>query len=44
MAFHLMSWLLRTGQGDSFLSDTIVVTESGAELLTRSSRELLIRH
>jgi Xaa-Pro dipeptidase len=38
-----MSWLLRTGRGDSFLSDTIIVTEIGAELLTRSSRELLVR-
>lgn len=43
MVFHLMSWLLRTGRGDSFLSDTIIVTEIGAELLTRSSRELLVR-
>ena len=43
MVFHLMSWLLRTGRGDSFLSDTIVVTENGAELLTRSGRELLVR-
>lgn len=43
MVFHLMSWLLRTGRGDSFLSDTIVVTDRGAELLTRSSREVLVR-
>ena len=26
MVFHLMSWLLRTGKGDYFLSDTVVVT------------------
>jgi len=44
MVFHLMSWLLRTGRGDAFLSDTVVVTENGAELLTTSSRELLVRH
>jgi Xaa-Pro dipeptidase len=43
MVFHLMSWLLRTGRGDSFLSDTVVVTGSGAELLTRASREVLVR-
>ena len=43
MVFHLMSWLLRTGRGDSFLSDTVVVTGGGAELLTRSSREVLVR-
>jgi Xaa-Pro dipeptidase len=43
MVFHLMSWLLRTGKGDSFLSDTVVVTERGCELLTRASRDLVIR-
>jgi Xaa-Pro dipeptidase len=43
MVFHLMSWLLRTGRGDSFLSDTVVVTENGAEFLTRAPRELLVR-
>ena len=43
MVFHLMSWLLRTGQGDSFLSDTIVVTDDGCELLTRTSREVTVR-
>ena len=34
MVFHLMSWMLRTGKGDYFLSDTVIVTERGAELLT----------
>jgi Xaa-Pro dipeptidase len=43
MVFHLMSWLLRTPHGDSFLSDTIAVTESGCELLTSASRELTVR-
>lgn len=43
MVFHLMSWLLRTGQGDSFLSDTVVVTETGCELLTNVSRALTVR-
>jgi Xaa-Pro dipeptidase len=43
MVFHLMSWLLRTGRGDSFLSDTIVVTDDGCEFLTTASRELAIR-
>ncbi len=43
MVFHLMSWLLRTGRGDSFLSDTVVVTERGCELLTLSSRALTVR-
>lgn len=40
MVFHLMSWLLRTGRGDAFLSDTILVTDDGCEFLTRVSRKL----
>jgi Xaa-Pro dipeptidase len=43
MVFHLMSWLLRSEHGDSFLSDTIVVTADGAEMLTKTSREIAIR-
>lgn len=43
MVFHLMSWLLRTGRGDSFVSDTVVVTESGCELLTGVSRDVTVR-
>ena len=43
MVFHLMSWLLRTGKGDSFLSDTFVVTDHGCEVLTKTSRDLVIR-
>lgn len=40
MVFHLMSWLLRTGRGDAFLSDTVLVTDDGCEFLTRVSRDL----
>lgn len=43
MVFHLMSWLLRTGQGDSFLSDTVLVTETGCEWLTTVGREVHVR-
>lgn len=43
MVFHLMSWLLRTGKGDSFLSDTAVVTEDGCEVLTNVARDLYVR-
>ncbi len=43
MAFHLMSWLMRTGQGDAFLSDTVVVTETGCEFLTSAPRDLIVR-
>lgn len=43
MVFHLMSWLLRTGKGDSFLSDTVVVTSDGCEWLTTVSRDVVVR-
>jgi len=43
MVFHLMSWLLRSGRGDYFISDTVIVTESGCELLTRVPRSVMVR-
>ena len=43
MVFHLMSWLLRTGRGDAFLSDTILITGSGSEFLTRVPQDILVR-
>jgi len=43
MVFHLMSWLLRSEHGDSFLSDTVIVTPTGAEMVTQTGRELAIR-
>ena len=43
MVFHLMSWLLRTGAGDSFISDAVVVTADGCEVLTTTSQELTVR-
>lgn len=43
MVFHLMSWLLRTGEGDAFFSDTVEVTDTGAEFLTRAPRDLMVR-
>ena len=43
MVFHLMSWLLRTGQGNSFLSDTVVVTDDGCEWLTKVPHNIYVR-
>jgi len=43
MVFHVLSWLLRTGIGDSFVSDTVLVTETGSEVLTTVTRELMVR-
>jgi Xaa-Pro dipeptidase len=36
MSFHVLSWLMNTGHGDHFLSNTVLVTELGAEVLTGS--------
>jgi Xaa-Pro dipeptidase len=38
MVFHLLSWLLVDRPGDYCVSDTVVVTPSGAEFLTRTPR------
>jgi Xaa-Pro dipeptidase len=35
MSFHVLSWLMGTGRGDAFVSDTVLLTERGPELLTR---------
>lgn len=43
MVFHLMSWLLRSDHGDSFLSDTVIVTDEGCEMITQTPRGLLVR-
>jgi Xaa-Pro dipeptidase len=43
MVFHLMSWLLRSGRGDYFLSDTVIVTEGGCERLTTVPRSVITR-
>ncbi|MGL6162040.1 M24 family metallopeptidase [Microbulbifer sp.] len=43
MVLHLMSWLLRSPLGDAFISDTVVVTESGCEFLTGVPCEVTVR-
>ncbi len=35
MSFHILSWLMNTGAGDYFISNTVVLGEHGAEVLTR---------
>lgn len=36
MTFHVLSWLMGTGRGDFFLSNTVLVGPGGAEVLTLS--------
>jgi Xaa-Pro dipeptidase len=43
MVFHLMSWLLRSDYGDSFLSDTVVVTDDGCDMITTTHRRVAVR-
>jgi Xaa-Pro dipeptidase len=38
MVFHLLSWLMGTGRGDYFFSNTAVMTEEGCEILTKTPR------
>jgi Xaa-Pro dipeptidase len=38
MTFHVLSWLMGTGRGDAFVSDTVLVTERDAEVLTSQDR------
>ena len=35
MSFHILSWLMGSGQGDDFLSNTVLLSEKGPEVLTR---------
>ena len=43
MSFHVLSWLMGTGRGDFFISNAVLLTESGAEVLTRTRSEVTIR-
>ena len=42
MTFHLLSWLMGTGQGDYFVSNTAMLTEQGCEVLTTAPQHLQI--
>ena len=37
MTFHILSWLMGTGRGDGFVSNTVLVGPAGAEVLTRTA-------
>lgn len=36
MSFHVLSWLMGTGRGDFFLSNTVLLGADGPEVLTRT--------
>ena len=43
MVFHTMSWLMNSGQGDYFVSDTVIITDDACEAPTTVSRSLTIK-
>ena len=43
MSFHVLSWLMGTGRGDYFISNAVLLTESGPEVLTRTPAAVTIR-
>jgi Xaa-Pro dipeptidase len=43
MAFHLLSWLMGTGRGDFFVSNTVLLTDGGPEVLTRTACGVTVR-
>ena len=43
MSFHILSWLMGTGRGDDFISNTVLLTDTGAEVLTRTPSGPIVR-
>ncbi len=43
MSFHILSWLMGTGRGDYFISNTVLLGESGPEVLTRTPSGVTVR-
>ncbi|MBP1887397.1 M24 family metallopeptidase [Sinorhizobium mexicanum] len=43
MSFHILSWLMGTGKGDDFVSNTVLLTGTGPEVLTRTPLGPIVR-
>jgi len=43
MSFHVLSWLMGTGRGDFFVSNTVLLGEHGPEVLTRTPAGVMER-
>jgi Xaa-Pro dipeptidase len=43
MSFHILSWLMGTGAGNDFISNTVLLTSSGAEVLNTTPPGPIIR-
>jgi len=44
MVFHVLSWLFGQEPADYVISDTVLVTADGGEILTTTDRTPIIRH
>lgn len=42
MAFHVLSWITDADIGDYFISDTVIIEEGGAEVITTTPHRLVI--
>jgi len=43
MSFHILSWLMGTGRGDYFISNTVLLGVDGPEVLTRTPNGPIVR-
>ena len=43
MSFHILSWLMGSGRGDDFISNAVLLTDNGAEVLTRTPAGPIVR-
>lgn len=43
MSFHILSWLMGTGRGNDFMSNTVLLTDSGPEVLTQAAAGPIVR-
>ena len=43
MSFHILSWLMGTGRGDDFISNAVLLTDDGTEVLTRTPTGPIVR-
>jgi Xaa-Pro dipeptidase len=43
MSFHVLSWLMGTGRGDYFISNTVLLGDEGPEVLTKTPTDVTIR-
>jgi Xaa-Pro dipeptidase len=43
MSFHILSWLMGTGAGDYFISNAVLLSGAGPEVLTKTANEPIVK-